>query len=190
MKNTIYFATLVLLSCSAFGQDYSKTQLQAYLVTLGLSADLADGRAAPAQVITYGSGPKIVWNSAQLKGLPAPVLGDLPALEEAEQILADFAVAQEAARQATKPLEQRLYENQFFALTEQLLTGIADERAGQTPPVKLSFPEIDAILEQLFVSDLATATRASIRLLGIDAALKRYNMLWWDDAQTHVIPEE
>lgn len=96
---------------------------------------------------------------------------------------------EDAWRQSSKPLAQKQYENSFFELTEQLLTALQDERAGQTPPVKLSFPEIDAILEQLFTADLATATRASIRLLGIDAALKRYDTLWWDDAIQHELPE-
>jgi hypothetical protein len=104
----------------------------------------------------------------------------------AEEIQAEA----ESARQLSKPIEQRQYENTFFSLTEQLLTALDDPRAGQEPPVKLSFPEIDAILEQLFEVDLATATRASIKLLGIDAALKRYNTLWWDDAIQHELPEE
>jgi hypothetical protein len=96
----------------------------------------------------------------------------------------------EAERQSQKPLEQRQYENAFFALTEQVLTLSSDPRVGQTPPVKLGFDELNALLESLFDSDMATATKFSIKLLSIDSALKRYNTLWWDDAITHEIPEE
>lgn len=116
-------------------------------------------------------------------------------MTDAERAIVDAAesAAQaqvEAQRQSDKPLEQRQYENAFFALTEQVLTLSSDPRVGQTPPVKLGFDELNALLESLFDSDMATATKLSIKLLSIDSALKRYNTLWWDDAITHEIPEE
>jgi hypothetical protein len=92
--------------------------------------------------------------------------------------------------QASKPLEQRAYENAFFELTEQVLALSEDERAGQEPPVKLGFDELNTLLEALFDADMVNATKLSIKLLSIDSALKRYNTLWWDDAIQHEIPEE
>lgn len=96
--------------------------------------------------------------------------------------------AEVAARQDEKTLEQKTYENQFFTLTEQLLTVSSDPRAGQTPPIKLSFPEIDSLIEALFNTDANTATRISVKMLSIDSTLKRYNVLWWDEVIQHDIP--
>jgi hypothetical protein len=134
--------------------------------------------------IRPGQFPVLVNTDKKIYAFITQTVGD--ALVEISNTLAIV----ERSKQETKPLEQRQYEKTFFELTEQLLTALDDPRAGQEPPVKLSFPEIDAILEQLFEADLATATRASIKLLGIDAALKRYNTLWWDDAIQHELPEE
>lgn len=122
--------------------------------------------------------------------IPEPTEETLPSLADVPGILANYTSQKESQRQASKPLEQRQYENAFFALTEQVLTLSSDPRVGQTPPVKLGFDELNALLESLFDSDMATATKLSIKLLSIDSALKRYNTLWWDDAITHEIPEE
>lgn len=94
---------------------------------------------------------------------------------------------EEAQRQAAKPLERKVYENQFFDLIEQLYnaTGVTNE---VTP--KLGFPEIQSLIETVQATDPMAAVNYSLKLLSIDAALKRYDVLWWDDAIQHVIPEE
>jgi hypothetical protein len=84
-----------------------------------------------------------------------------------------------------KSTEQKTYENGFFALTEELLTLTEDERAGQEPPVKLGFPEIQTLIEAIQATDPMAAVNFSLKLLTIDAALKRYDTLWWDNAATH-----
>lgn len=133
-----------------------------------------------------GAGPVIEkWNVPD-----APIPDVLPSDEDTLLLLQEFEEVKNSQRQASKPLEQRQYENAFFALTEQVLTLSSDPRVGQTPPVKLGFDELNALLESLFDSDMATATKLSIKLLSIDSALKRYNTLWWDDAIQHEIPEE
>ena len=91
--------------------------------------------------------------------------------------------------QAAKSLEQKTAENAFFALTETILTAVEDPRAGQTPPVKLSFSEINALIKTIQATDPMAAINFSLELLAVDAELKRFDTLWWDRAATHTIQE-
>lgn len=51
---------------------------------------------------------------------------------------------------------------------------------------KLSFDQINAIIEPLMVSDANTAIVLGMRLLSIDAEAKREGGLkWWDDCEYH-----
>lgn len=84
-----------------------------------------------------------------------------------------------------KTAEQKAYENAFYELTEQILTATSDPRAGQTPAVKLGFPEIQAMIEAIQVADPMAAVNLSLKLLTVDAALKRFSLLWWDNAVQH-----
>jgi hypothetical protein len=206
-QNVLKYASDVSEINPATIRDYVKFGIISSIQSDPVISSLAASQAAEAAGIDLSDFKRvdiIEWNL----DIPRPTQEDLDAVTGADLVSrpASHALYQdgiwvarpaeeiqaeaEAARQSAKPLEQRQYENTFFELTEQLLTALDDPRAGQEPPVKLSFPEIDAILEQLFEADLATATRASIKLLGIDAALKRYNTLWWDDAIQHELPEE
>ena len=89
-----------------------------------------------------------------------------------------------------KPAEQKAAENAFFTLTETILATVSDPRAGQTPPVKLSFSEINALIKTIQATDPMAAINFSLELLAVDAELKRFDILWWDKASTHVIPQE
>jgi len=86
-----------------------------------------------------------------------------------------------------KSTEQKAYESQFFQLTEELLTLTEDERAGQDPPIKLGFPDIQILIEAVQAVDPMGAVNFSLKLLTIDAALKRYDMMWWDNAVEHTL---
>lgn len=107
--------------------------------------------------------------------------------QEVDQAELDLAAEKEAQRQASKPLGQRQYENQFFDLIEELhnATGVTNQ---VTP--KLGFPEIQTLIETIQVTDPMGAVNYSLKLLTVDSALKRYDTLWWDDAVQHEIPEE
>ena len=122
-------------------------------------------------------------------GIPKPSEADLPSLEDALQILADYEAVREIARQEAKPLEQKTAENAFFTLTETILTFVSDERAGQTPPIKLSFSEINGLIKTIQATDPMAAINFSLELLAVDAELKRFDVLWWDKAATHIIQE-
>lgn len=76
-------------------------------------------------------------------------------------------------------------ENAFFTLTEGLLTAIGDPRAGQTPPVKLSFADIDALVSALPPEAVMLGVQTSLKLLAVNGALQRYDLLWWDSATYH-----
>jgi len=127
------------------------------------------------------------WDFA---GIPEPTEDTLPTLAQAAADIAAFRTAQEAARQAAKPAERKAYERAFFDMTEQLLTLTSDPLAGQEPPVKLGFPAIQTLIEALQTTDPMAAINFSLKLLTIDAALKRYDVLWWEDAIYHVAPGE
>ena len=88
-----------------------------------------------------------------------------------------------------KSMEQKLAENAFFTLTETILATVEDERAGETPPVKLSFIEINALIKTIQGTDPMAAINFSLELLALDAELKRFDILWWDKAATHTIQE-
>jgi len=89
-----------------------------------------------------------------------------------------------------KSAERKAYENAFFARTEELLALLSDPRAGQAPPVKLGFVEIDALIGSIPEAQTLDAMRLALKLLSIDAALKRFDPLWWDSAETHPEGEE
>ena len=97
------------------------------------------------------------------------------------------ALTSEEVAQARKTPGQRVYENAFFDLIEELLI-ITDNV--QDPVPKLGFPELQALIAQVQSVDPMAAVNLSLNLLTIDAALKRYNMLWWDNAVRHEITPE
>jgi hypothetical protein len=189
MKKFLWFFLIFpTLSFASLSGESLSDRVKAYLALNGVDPDLSYRVIITPNVFENPNfqvlGPWV------FKSLSKPTEETLPSLEESPQILADYAVLKEAARQASKPDAQKQYENAFFELTEQVLTLSEDDRAGQTPPVKLGFEELNTLLEALFDDNMAIATKLSIKLLSIDSALKRYNTLWWDDAITHELPEE
>ena len=98
--------------------------------------------------------------------------------------------ARDALLNELKSVEQKTAENAFFTLTETILTAVEDPRAEQTPPVKLSFSEINALIKTIQATDPMAAINFSLELLAVDAELKRFDIRWWDKASTHVIPQE
>ena len=73
-------------------------------------------------------------------------------------------------------------------MSETILAAMNDERAGQTPPAKLGFGELQSLLDTMSQAGsemFAASVSLSLKMLSIDAALKRYDMLWWDDAVYH-----
>ena len=113
---------------------------------------------------------------------------DWVAMTEEEQAAVD--AAEQAAIDAKKSAEQKTAENAFFTLTETILAAVEDERAGQTPPVKLSFSEINALIKTIQGTDPMAAINFSLELLAVDAELKRFDILWWDKASKHEIGGE
>lgn len=180
MKNYFVFLFYFILLSVSFS-DVFYDRVNAYLITQS-GKTIAENK----EVIfadTKNGLVLIEWPFS----FPAPDDFTLPTPEQAEQILSDYASQKEAQRQSDKPLEQRQYENQFFSLTEELfnLTGVTND---VTP--KLGFPELQAKIEQIQATDPMAAVNLSLKLLTIDAALKRYDALWWDDAIQHELPEE
>ena len=86
-----------------------------------------------------------------------------------------------------KPQAQKQYENAFFDLIDELLVLVDDP---QDPTPKLGFPELQALIAQVQSVDPMAAVNLSLNLLTIDAALKRYDTMWWDNAVRHEITLE
>ncbi len=81
----------------------------------------------------------------------------------------------EAIRQLEKPLQLKIYENQYLGICQQL---------GGTG--KLGFDELQAKITALMAQDKDTAVMLTLQLLTLDAAGKREGGLkWWDDIAYH-----
>ena len=85
------------------------------------------------------------------------------------------AVTNEINRQLDKPLQLKIYENQYLGICQQL-GGVG----------KLGFDELQARIAALLAQDKDTAVMLTLQLLTLDAAGKREGGLkWWDDIQYH-----
>lgn len=89
------------------------------------------------------------------------------------------------AAQVAKPIGQRQGENNFFLLCKAILTAAADPRATNSVIPKLTIDELDPLLTTIKGSDFMAGAELSIKMLSVDAALKRYSATWWDDAEFH-----
>ena len=178
-KFSVFLAAAFLVLVSAARSDLV-TQVKAYMVENGLDPDTFGVRGAPAQIVYKDGEPELVWDVARLRNIPKPEEADFP--EDPDAVLEAYYAAKEDARQAAKPVEQRVYENLFFDVSEQLfnLTGVTN---AVTP--KLGFPELQGMVEAVQAVDPMAAVNLSLQLLTIDAALKRHNPLWWEDAAVH-----
>jgi hypothetical protein len=79
------------------------------------------------------------------------------------------------------------YENAYFQLVKAVLTLANDPRKDVTTIPKLSFEELDVILDTLYEVP-ATEKRANklaLKLMSVNAALQRYDLQWWDSATQH-----
>ena len=194
MKKQILIGIIVGIGAVASGQSLEYS-VRAYMIQNDLDPALFGGRGAPAQIIVREGEPVLVWDARRLSGVLRPSLpgetepseADLPSLEDALQIIADYDAALELERQQAKPQAQKTYENAFFDLIDELLVLVDDP---QDPTPKLGFPELQALIAQVQATDPTTAVNLSLNLLTIDAALKRYDTMWWDNAVRHEITPE
>jgi len=133
------------------------------------------------RLVDTGSGPKIVlWD---VPGVPRPY--NMDALVDGSVVDAWYEEYRAAQAQLNKPAEQKLAENQYFELVKAVLTAIGDERKDLPATPKLSFQELNTLIETLSQTNLNAATLFSLKLLSTDALLKRFDTLWWDNAKYH-----
>jgi hypothetical protein len=92
-----------------------------------------------------------------------------------DEFVAAQAVTNEVQRQLDKPLQLKIYENQYLGICQQL-GGVG----------KLGFDELQAKITALMAQDKDTAVMLTLQLLTLDAAGKREGGLkWWDDIAYH-----
>jgi len=84
--------------------------------------------------------------------------------------------------QDRKSDDQKAYENKFFLLCKDILTAVGDPRASEVPIPKLGMDELATLIESCEAIDFNASIKFSIKLLSMDAALRRYNISWWDNA--------
>jgi hypothetical protein len=181
MKNIIVFCFIFCCSSSLWAASVSD-KVVAYLFSQNyLEADKVFSNRRVV-LVDRQDGLGVVIGTWDVPNVSPP--DSLPSDEDTLVLLQEFEVAKEAARQAAKPAERKAYENQFFTLIEELYnaTGVTNQ---VTP--KLGFPEIRELIDTVQASDPMAAVNYSLELLSIDAALKRYSLLWWDDAIQHDI---
>jgi hypothetical protein len=87
--------------------------------------------------------------------------------------------------QSAKSYPQMEYENAFFDLCKLILINANDPRATEDPTPKLGFDEISTLIEAYETTDFNASVKLSLKLLSLDASLKRFDMLWWDNAISH-----
>jgi hypothetical protein len=92
-----------------------------------------------------------------------------------------------AAEFGTKRTTRNAYENGYFQLVKAVLTLANDPRKNTAPIPKLSFDELDAILDTLYETPATEkrATKLAMKLLSVNAALQRFNVQWWNTAKEH-----
>ena len=178
MKNTLIYAALalVVLLPSGFVRHY------VYLYESGIDPSPLSSLTAPSVFTRENGVVRVQYWPEDLLG-PQPTEAQLPSEEYAA---AAYAEIKSSAAQAAKPLAQKQYENSFFDLIDTLLTLTGDP---QDPTPKLGFPELQGLINQIQSTDPTTAVNLSLNLLTIDAALKRYSTMWWDDAVRHDLGE-
>jgi len=179
----------ILLFCVAFiGECFAATsqQLRYYLWLNGDGDAVAERRV----LILGGEDAQIVkWET----DIPRPTEQELPSVEASRVLLVptmyrkvvdgQLVEMTEAEKQALKPAERKAYEKAYFDLTAQILTAVGDERAAARP--KLGFTELSEALETLKDTEPMQAIFYTLELFKIDAALKRYEVRWWEDAYDH-----
>lgn len=179
---------LAVLSQAYAGTDFSYAlRVKGYAALNGIDQSEFNYETGRLKLSANGDGTgHVKWGIAEV---PAPTDATLPTVEDAEIAIAAQAAAKEVARQAAKTLEQKTLENQFYTLISQALLAANDPRKDDVLVPKLGFPEITALIEVIEVGDAMAAVKLSLRLLTIDAALKRFTPLWWEDAIVHDLGE-
>lgn len=89
--------------------------------------------------------------------------------------------------QLGKSVTRRKYENRYFKLVKSILQLANDPRKDQVPIPKLTFDELDAILDGLYEVPASNkqATKLAMKRLSVDSALLRYDVMWYDTAVWH-----
>ena len=125
----ILFFCVLLAATATFGGGPSREQVEAYLVSQGRSFTAArqafevDSTAGPEVGLaqTYGD-VFIAWWAVE--GVEQPDSGALPSYEEALEIL---AAAQDVELQDAKSQDQKILENEYFALVEEIYDSAGEE---------------------------------------------------------------
>lgn len=125
----ILFFCVLLAATATFGGGPSREQVEAYLVSQGRSFTAArqafevDSTAGPevGLVQTYGDVFIALW---AVEGVEQPDSGALPSYEEALEIL---AAAQDVELQDAKSQDQKILENEYFALVEEIYDSAGEE---------------------------------------------------------------
>lgn len=186
MRSIISLIVLpTLLTITSMASQELQTRYVAAAALRGFDASDAEPGPLVFKAVASNQYQLVSWDETVLG--PRTNEADLPSYEDALVILENAETAREAARQAAKPLERRYLENQFYQLIGMVLTLAGDPRAADTPVPKLGFPEITALVEVVQVADPMAAINFSLKLLTVDAALKRYDLLWWDTVTQHVL---
>ena len=179
MNKLLVIVLLAALASPAFAASFAE-RVEYYLALNGLEYS---AERVLVQNWHSARAPEILrWDY----DLPFPTEEVLPTAEEAAVWKAERIESAEAARQAAKPPMRKYYENMFFDLIDELLVLTNNP---QEPTPKLGFPELQGLINQIQSTDPTAAVNLSLNLLTIDAALKRYDMMWWDDAVRHDLGE-
>jgi hypothetical protein len=207
MKKSVFIIAVALVCSFSFGELQVSTNAEYYSRVVKYIYDQTDSLAwsprsdfglsegSSGLVIDYWAIPcakptevmlpsfeEALILTNQLKYLKK-VNGAWVLMDESERLAVDYAEA--VAQQTAKPAIVKQGENEFFNLSIAVLQAVGDERATNMPPVKLGLEELNSLIESVAATNFQVSVTLALKLLAVNSALVRYEILWWDNAAYH-----
>jgi len=196
MKNILVCLIGLLVSAAAaFGGD-AELGIRAYLAQNGLDPAVFGQRGGPAQLLVVNGEPELRWLRHKLRNVPAPSLDALPGPEEAQAILDAWEAGEDEKLQNAKSQDQKILENEYFALVEEIYDA-ADEEAPDLETAKNLGQARAKIAKarqnksgtgpggEQTVDDVLEFLDMQMRLQGLDLELREYDLNWRGNAKKH-----
>ena len=191
------FIPIVLFSvsvCFADSPAVYRDRIRAHVFSKGVDADgeLSSGRL----VLGSHGGRDLYVASWDVPGVPRPLDGELPSYSDSVAILEGVAESKELARQAAKSQDQKILENEYFALVEEIYDAAGEEAPdletaknlrqarAKIAKARQNKPGTGQGGEQT-VDDVLEFLDMQVRLQGLDLELRGYDPNWRGNAKKH-----
>lgn len=196
-KSACFVLALALSSAFVSGEDLA-LRVGGYLAAAGVDPGLS---SRGVFYVRYPGGPLQLsgWDE-NLLGVPRPEESELPSLAEAESAIVVFkaakAAAKEQAAQNAKSQDQKILENEYFALVEEIYDAAGEEAPDLETAKNLG--QARAKIAKARQNKLGTGQGGKktaddmlefldmqVRLQGLDLELRGYDPNWRGNAKKH-----